>query len=405
MDHTPRGEAPVERSIEQFIRKNEFYRFRLDTFTSLYDAMVEGVAIHEIIYDSEGRAVDYKIVDINKAFETITSIPRKVAMGKLATHLYNTEAPPYLEIYERVAISGDPVSFDTHFPPMDKFFSISVISLGKGLFATIFFDITERKRLEGQLQQARKMEAVGTLAGGIAHDFNNILSVIMGNAEICIEDTPRESAVFSNLEEIKIACLRARDVVKQLMSFSRHSEQEKRPIRLSRIIKESLSPISASLPPTIHIRQSIPETLPSVIADPVQMNQIMMNLCANAAQAMEAAGGTMDISLSMVVFYREVATDLYRLPPGNYLKLIICDTGHGIDPEIQGRIFDPYFTTRPVGKGSGMGLAIVHGIIKSHGGGIFIDSEPGKGTRVSVYLPAIGGSSYDHAINRRRSSG
>lgn len=257
-------------------------------------------------------------------------------------------------------------------------------------------DITERKRaedekveLEKQLQQAQKMESIGTLTGGIAHDFNNMLGVILGNTELAMDDVPEWNPAIHNLEEVKIASLRARDVIRQLLSFSRKSTQDKKSIKISSIITESIKLLRSSIPTTIDIRQNIPTDLDIIIADPTQIHQVIINLCTNASHAMEEDGGTLWVNLMNIELDKEMAAIYPDLNPGKYVKLSVEDTGCGIDPEIINQVFDPYFSTKAVGKGFGMGLSVVHGIVKGHGGSIIVSSEPGKGAIFDLLFPAI----------------
>ena len=251
-------------------------------------------------------------------------------------------------------------------------------------------DITERKQadeqktsLEKQLQQAQKMEAIGTLAGGIAHDFNNILAAIIGYTELAIHCVPKESSVRKNLREVMVAGIRAKDLVKQILTFSRQTEHELKPIQVKPIVKETLKLLRASLPTTICFKENI-HSDSVVMADPTHIHQILMNLCTNAGHAMQEKGGTLEVSLKDI----ELDARSVELLPGRYLRLTVSDTGIGMDALMIKRIFDPYFTTKEKGKGTGMGLAVVHGILKSYGGKIDVYSEPGKGSTFHVYLPA-----------------
>jgi len=253
-------------------------------------------------------------------------------------------------------------------------------------------DITEKLKLEERLRQAQKLKSIGTLAGGVAHDFNNILSIMIGNAELALDDVPTWNPSYRNIEEIKAAGLRAASIVKQLLSFSRKSNHELRPIEIMPVIRDTLELLRATIPTTIEIRRNLPATCETVIADPVQINQVIMNLCINAAQAMDNSEGVIDVSAEKVVLDDHAENGIPELPEGNYIKLTIRDTGTGIDPRIIDRIFDPYFTTKEVGKGSGMGLAVVHGIVKSHGGAVAVSSEVGKGSLFSVFFPLAGAS-------------
>ncbi|MBU0994296.1 MAG: PAS domain S-box protein [Proteobacteria bacterium] len=256
-------------------------------------------------------------------------------------------------------------------------------------------DITDKKRmeiqkelLEAKLRQAQKMEAIGTLSGGIAHDFNNILAIILGNAELAMEDGLASDSLQTYLNEIKIAGLRARQMVKQILNFSRQSSLEKEPVNISQLVIESLRLIRSSLPTTIHIDQDIPFISTVIMANPTQVNQVLMNLCINASHAMNNEG-TLSVNLEQIWLGKDDVKIAEDLKPGNYVRLSVIDTGHGISEDIANKIFDPYFTTKETGKGTGMGLSVVYGIVKAHQGAITLYSEAGKGTIFHVYLPTI----------------
>ncbi len=257
-------------------------------------------------------------------------------------------------------------------------------------------DVSERKKaeeekanLESQLRQAHKMEAIGTLAGGIAHDFNNILSAILGYSEMASDDIPESAPAKRDIREVLKAGNRAKDLVKHILAFSRKSEQERIPLEIYLIVKETLKLLRASIPTTIEIRQDIDPGCGAVLADPTQVHQVMMNLCTNAAQAMEEKGGILDVALGLVALSEKDVQNESTLKPGRYVKLTVRDTGPGVDRSHMDRIFDPYFTTKEVGKGSGMGLAVVHGIVKSHDGMITVDSQSGAGAAFNVFIPRI----------------
>ena len=246
-------------------------------------------------------------------------------------------------------------------------------------------DTTERNRLERKLQQQQKMEAIGTLAGGIAHDFNNILTAIMGFTEVAINKLGDDSPVTDELRQVRTASVRARDLIRQILTFSRNSPHAKQPVQFSLIVQEATKLLRSSLPATIEIRQQL-LSKSFINADPTQMHQVIMNLGTNAFHAMEQEGGILTISLTTV---DSIKGNNGSHPPdsGRYILLRIEDTGRGMAPAMINKIFDPYFTTKDQTKGSGMGLAVVHGIVASHGGSITVDSEPGRGTTFSVYLP------------------
>ena len=257
-------------------------------------------------------------------------------------------------------------------------------------------DITQRKKdeeekenLEEKLKQAQKMESIGTLAGGIAHDFNNILSIIMGYADMARAGSPPLSETVKELDEVLRAGKRAKELVKQILTFSRKANMERVVVEPATVVKEAVKMLRPSFPTTIEINLNIDPKTGVVFADPTQLHQILMNLCTNAFHAMEETGGKLDISLKKTTL---TAEDLMKEPDvehGDFVQLSICDSGPGIGPEIKDQIFDPYFTTKEAGKGTGLGLSVVHGIVKSYGGFIFLDSEQGKGTAVHVFLPLL----------------
>jgi PAS domain S-box-containing protein len=247
----------------------------------------------------------------------------------------------------------------------------------------------EKKNLEYQLQQAQKMEAIGTLAGGIAHDFNNILSVIIGYTELILMNGDVNEEVRQNLKEIFSASKHARDMVKQILAFSRQNKQERKPIQVAHIVKEAIKMLRASLPATISIQQHIEKDTGVIEADPTQIHQVLMNLCTNAAHAIHEKDGVLKIHLGNIDLDQKAAADIPGLKTGSYLKLSVTDSGEGIDPRVQQQIFNPYFTTKEKGKGTGLGLAVVQGIVKSNNGAVTVESELGKGATFHVYLPTI----------------
>ena len=245
----------------------------------------------------------------------------------------------------------------------------------------------EQARLEAQLYQAQKMETIGTLAGGIAHDFNNILTPILGYTEMALDETKKESPVKSDLEQIYKAANRAKNLVQQILTFSKQQDQDIKPIELHIVLDEVLTLLRASLPSTTKINQKDPLAKGVILADPTQIHQVIMNISINAFQSMEESGGILEIALERFVIDRDNAIPDTTLPKGNYFKLIISDTGAGMDKNIKERIFEPFYTKRKIGEGTGLGLSVVHGIVTGCNGGITVDSSPGEGTTFTIYFP------------------
>ena len=348
--------------------------------------------------------VDRKAVQLNRAMYRMIGYEEGELLGEHVQILY-----PDREEYERVGrelyVAADASGIgiiETRLVRKDGSFldcyvqacAVDLSDPSQGHMVVVL-DISEKKNhdrqkkeLEDRLRQAEKMESIGALAGGIAHDFNNILFPIMGYTEVLLKDAPEGGNLHELLERILKAADRAKDLVRQILTFSRQGDEELQPIRLQPSIKEALKLIRASIPTTIEIRQFIANGNAVAMANPTRIHQIVMNLCTNAYHAMEQEGGELTVSLREAELTNGDC-DLLNLNPGLYLELAISDTGKGMKPEVLKRIFEPYYTTKAIGKGTGMGLSVVYGIVKEFGGEIRVNSKPGEGTRFRVYLPAI----------------
>jgi len=380
--------ADLREQIAERERAEEALRESQERFMNLIENAVMG--IYQVTKEGKFIMINQRMVDMfgfpsqEEFLATIDYIEE--------LYVHPDERPKILqEINEKGFIEGKEVEFKRKNGESiwNKLYTrVTENKEGIILYEGLMEDITERKALEEQLRQSHKMEAIGTLAGGIAHDFNNILGIILGNTELAMDDVPEWNPARLNLKEVRTASLRAKDVVRQLLSFARKTELEKKPINITPIIKEALKLLRSSIPTSIEIRQDIPKDIDTILADPTQINQVLINLCTNAAHAMPN-GGVLEIKLENVKLGEAATSNSPDLNPGRYLNLTVSDTGYGINPKDIDRIFDPYFTTKEVGRGTGMGLAVIHGIIKGHGASVSVQSQPGKGTTFSIFFPVV----------------
>jgi signal transduction histidine kinase/ActR/RegA family two-component response regulator len=256
-------------------------------------------------------------------------------------------------------------------------------------YVAVIRDVTHEVQLEEQLRTAQRMEAIATLSGGIAHDFNNILAAIITNTELTMDDVPADSPMQAHLKVVLQAGLRGKNLVRQIKTIGQQSADERYPVRVEQVVEECLLLLRASLPATIEIRKHIAPKLGMAMADPNQLHQVILNLCANAAEAMQQGGGVLEIRLEPFYHIAPYMQDYPGLTTGHYLCLVVKDTGHGMERAVMERIFDPFFTTKGQGKGTGLGLSVAHSIIKNHGGLITAESTPGEGTTFKVFLPRL----------------
>ena len=311
---------------------------------------------------------------------------------------------PWSTRISEVCQSGQGATFELDCDDGHTYFMTLQPVAGSGYVNVYGLDVTKRKKaekakmeLELQLSQKQKMEAIGTLAGGIAHDFNNILAAMQGYLELSLDDLETDSPVRNNLEQVLSCSNRATKLVKQILTFSRKDQEkeEKEPVQISSIFKEVLEMLRSSLPTTIKICRKIHADTSIVLADPTQIHQILVNLCTNASHAMHPNGGLLEVGLTDVDFESDRRIGDEYLSRGSYVKLSVSDSGCGMEKDVIERIFEPFFTTKKVNEGTGLGLSVVHGIIKSHGGAITVSSVPGEGTTFDIFLPKIENVSLD----------
>jgi nitrogen-specific signal transduction histidine kinase/ActR/RegA family two-component response regulator len=274
-------------------------------------------------------------------------------------------------------------------------YSGDVIELGgKPCMLNVIEDITEQRKaeearvsMEVQMRQAQKLEALGQLAGGIAHDFNNILTGVLAYTELAVLDSAEPAAVRQHLAEVSKAGHRARELVRQILAFSRQQVQARTPLRPHPIVTEAVSLLRSSLPSTIDMVTTIDPRAPVILADATQIHQIVMNLCTNAAQAMRDRTGKLEVHLQAMHVDAATSAGIRGLQPGFYATITVSDTGHGMDEETLKRSFEPFFTTKGPGEGTGLGLAVVHGIVEDHDGAITVESKVGVGTTFRIFFP------------------
>ena len=349
-------------------------------------------------------SLDGEILGLNQAVETITGWKPELWIGRnftdpllpqdrekaraLFAAVARGEHPPSFELQIRTR-KGSMVTLEFALSPQHKHDRVvGLLGIGR--------DVTERKQaseaqagLEAQLRQSQKMEAVGNLAGGIAHDFNNILTAIICNAQLAEMEFPEQHPARPYLLQTLLASHRAKELVQQILAFSRRQEQKRVPTDLPAVVRETLKLLRSVLPATVEISTRLPDGLPQILADSTQINQVIVNLATNAAHAMEEQGGRLEVKVEGVTVDQEMVNQKPQLRTGRFVRLWISDTGTGMTKEVQQRIFEPFFTTKEIGKGTGLGLAVVHGIVQQHDGAIVVYSAPGKGTAFQIFFPVI----------------
>lgn len=352
-------------------------------------------------------------IEVNKAYETLWGFPdgREQTVGKFNVLESKEVEDTGLMVYIKKAFAGEIVTLPPYkFDPRGRteadgvgrarWLNTKIYPL-KGVNGKVtnivithedisdkMYAEVENTKLQEQLAQSQKMEAIGTLAGGIAHDFNNILGIIIGYTELTMEDITDTSETLTNMQHVLKASIRAKDMVHQILAFSRKSTQAMEYVNIGKIIKETIGFLRSTIPTTIEIKHKIEKNLGLIFGNATQINQVIMNLCTNASHAMKDSGGVLEIILKKTILDGDDSIRI-EIEPGEYQHLIVSDNGCGMEKSILERIFEPYFTTKKDGEGTGMGLAVIYGIVKSHRGDIKVYSEPGKGTVVNIYFPIL----------------
>ncbi len=334
---------------------------------------------------------DHTVIKYNRAGYRLVGLTEQQVTGRKCHELLGKTTPCRICPTARALVSGKMETMEKYIPEFDRYFicTSNPVMDDTGevkLIIEQWSDITEKKKMDENIQQAQKLEAIGTLAGGIAHDFNNILFSIIGNADLLLDDFPEDSASRKSMVQIHTGALRAKALVEQILAFARQEEKKLVVMKMQPIVKEALNLLRSTIPVTIAVTRDIQRDCGPVTADPNQIHQIVMNLATNAYHAMEENGGELKVILKEVELARNDLSDP-DMAPGRYACLTVSDTGKGMEREVMTKIFDPFFTTKEKGKGTGMGLSVVHGIVKSMNGAIRVDSEPGYGTVFHVYLP------------------
>jgi two-component system cell cycle sensor histidine kinase/response regulator CckA len=358
-------------------------------------------SISDLVYTQD---LDGRFLSVNRAMANLFGYSSEEVVGRRASEFMRSELREtfdtvYLKsIKEKGHHSGISVYFDNQ---GRKYYVEYRSALVKPPYGPAYIsgsgrDVTKRihtrkqlRLLQRQLMQSQKMEAIGNLAGGIAHDFNNILGVMLGYTELALESAQEGTPAPEELKAVLQACERGRDLVRQILAFSRQNEPDRIQVDLVEIVKEALTLLRASLPRTIEIKSSLGDKPALTVADPTQMHQVLMNLCANSAHAMRDKGGVLGITLSQIELDPVKAGEYPTIKLGPYHLLTVSDTGQGMSSDVQSRIFEPFFTTKPQGEGTGMGLAVVHGIVNTHGGAVRVWSAPGQGSRFEILLPVV----------------
>ncbi len=426
-------------SVAVPVRSNDEIGFLTDSFNHMVQSLKEAkdgwfeavkikeklVALNQAILDTAAEGIitldrEGRILSFNKAAEEMFKYPKDEVMGKPDHILLNQpEKNEPLGFLGHFLASGKQKRLgikqefqgekkDGHLFPLE--FAVSdTLFEGEDIYTVILHDLSEHKqlieekmKLEEQLHQSQKLETIGTLAGGIAHDFNNILTPLIGYTELAMEHIPPDNAVHNYLKNILHSSNRAKDLVKQILSFSRKSEPQFEAVDIYTVVNEAITLLRASTPASITFDLDLQANSGAVLGDPTQLEQVLINICTNAAHAMMPDGGTLYIKLNLVEVNETLANQHPKLIQGTYVMLTFTDTGKGMNQETLTHIFEPFFTSKPVGEGTGLGLSVVHGIVDKHNGAILVESQAGKGTTFKIYFPSIPGEDSIESVEHEK---
>jgi PAS domain S-box-containing protein len=347
-------------------------------YDELFGRMRDGCGLHEIVLDDAGHPVDYRFLAVNEAFGRLTGLDPEAVIGRTVREFLPGLEQSWFDKFGQVALTGVPMHFEQHSGPLERDYAVTAFSPEYGKFVVVFDDVTERKRLYTQLRQAQKMEAVGQLAGGIAHDFRNILTIILALGEAMQDHLPADATELrADLADLLAAANRGTEITRKLLGFSRMEQLSLQRVELGTVVKEVTGILRRVLPATIHVEHAVPANA-AVHGDPNALHHVLLNLANNARDAMPM-GGRLSLTCD--------GQPIHRADGVTCLCLCVRDTGEGMDQATLERVFDPFFTTKPPGQGTGLGLAMVYGLVREQGGAVEVESAPGKGTEIRVYLP------------------
>jgi PAS domain S-box-containing protein len=364
-------------------------------YQTLFREMLDGFALHEIICDEAGKPVDYRFLALNPAFERMTGLKADDVIGRTVREILPGIEDHWIETYGRVALTGEPAFFDRYSAEVNKHFEVTAFRPAHNQFACIVSDITlrkqaeqEKEKLQEQLTQAQKMESVGRLAGGVAHDFNNMLGVILGHTEMALDEVDPTQPLYDDLLEVYKAAERSAELTQQLLTFARKQVVVPKVINLNETVEGMLRMLRRLIGEDIDLVWKPGRNLQPVKIDPSQIHQLLANLCVNARDAISGMG-KITIKTETAIVEEVYFNDQDGFEPGEYVMMAVIDNGYGMDQETLGHLFEPFYTTKDTGKGTGLGLASVYGIIKQNNGFINVYSEPEKGTAFEIYFPGM----------------